>query len=61
MNYIVTEREVLITRYLVTGADDEEDAADCVRSGMENVEVLDKAIEPLTIGEDDWGFEEAPE
>jgi len=25
MNYVVTHREVLVTRYLVTGVDDEDD------------------------------------
>jgi hypothetical protein len=61
MNYVVTQREVLITRYLVTDVEDEDDAADCVRSGLENVEELDTDIEPMPMGESDWDFEAAPE
>ncbi len=34
MNYIVAQREMLSTRYLVTDVDDEDDAADCVRLGL---------------------------
>jgi hypothetical protein len=62
MNYIVTQREVLITRYLVTDVEDEDDAADCVRSGIEEqVEQLDTDTEPMPVGETDWDFEVAPE
>ena len=56
MRYLVTHREVLITSYLVTDADDEDEAADCVRSGLANVETLYKDTESMPDGEDDWEF-----
>lgn len=61
-SYIVSQREVLVTRYLVTNVEDEDDAADFIRSGIEeNIRELDKDIEPMPVGEDDFTFEEAPD
>lgn len=58
MNYIVTEREVLITRYRVSGEETKEDAIDAIQSGDDNYEVLDKDIESMSEGEDAWIVED---
>lgn len=57
-SYVVTHREVLITRYLVTGVEDEDDAADCIRGGELNVVKLDTDMDTMPEGDDDWEFKE---
>lgn len=60
-NYIVTHREVLVTRYRVDNVIDEDDAADCVRCGIEeHITKIDTDIEPMPEGEDDFSFKGVP-